>query len=38
MTIFVERRFELSDTQLIVRFGAPTKAVGGEFQCRYELD
>lgn len=38
MTIFVERRFELGDTQLIVRFGAPTKAVGGEFQCHYDLD
>lgn len=36
MTIFVERRFELSDTQLIARFGAPTEAVGGEFQCHYE--
>lgn len=38
MTIFVERRFELSDTQLIARFGAPTEAVGGEFQCHYTLE
>jgi hypothetical protein len=30
MTMFVERRFESSDTQLIPRFGAPTKAVAGD--------
>ena len=38
MTIFVERRFEMGDTDVVARFSTPTKATGGEFQCHYELD
>ena len=34
---FVERRFELEGNELIVRFFAPAKAPGGEFQCRYSI-
>ncbi|OWJ74810.1 DUF6968 family protein [Haematobacter genomosp. 1] len=36
-TPFVERRFELDGVQLIVRFFTPSKAPGGEFQCRYAI-
>ena len=32
---FVERKFELDDGDLIVRFFAPARATGGEFQCSY---
>lgn len=38
MAIFVERRFEMGDTDVVARFSTPTKATGGEFQCHYELD
>ena len=38
MAIFVERRFEMGDTDVVARFSAPTRATGGEFQCHYELD
>ena len=34
---FVERRFELDGGELVVRFYAPTKAPGGEFQCHYSI-
>lgn len=34
-TPFVERRFEFDDGELVVRFFAPAKAPGGEFQCHY---
>jgi hypothetical protein len=34
-TCFVERRFELDGGDLVVRFDAPFRAPGGEFQCRY---
>ncbi len=33
--IFAERRFEFMGGELVVRFFAPTKAPGGEFQCHY---
>lgn len=35
--LFVERRFELDDGELIVRFFAPSGPPGGEFQCRYVI-
>lgn len=38
MTIFVERRFEMGDSDVVARFSSPTKASGGEFQCHYELN
>lgn len=31
MAIFVERRFEMGDTDVVARFSTPTKATGGEF-------
>lgn len=36
-TPFVERRFELGDGALLVRFFTPSRAAGGEFQCRYAI-
>lgn len=35
--LFAERRFELDGDELVVRFHAPEKAPGGEFQCRYSI-
>lgn len=32
---YAERRFELDGGELVVRFFAPSRAPGGEFQCRY---
>ena len=34
---FVERSFDLDGGELAVRFYAPAKAVGGEFQCRWSV-
>ncbi len=34
---FLERKFELDGGGLAVRFYAPFKAPGGEFQCRYSV-
>ena len=34
---FVERRFELDGGKLVVCFFTPSKAPGGEFQCRYVI-
>jgi hypothetical protein len=34
---FVERRFELDDGTLVVRFFAPSQAPGGEFECHYAI-
>jgi hypothetical protein len=34
-TPFVERRFELDGSELVVCFFTSSKAAGGEFQCRY---
>ncbi|WP_203308894.1 MULTISPECIES: DUF6968 family protein [Sphingomonas] len=36
-TAFLERVFELDGGRLAVRFYAPFKAPGGEFQCRYSV-
>ncbi|MGI9375442.1 MAG: DUF6968 family protein [Tsuneonella suprasediminis] len=36
-TSFVERRFELDGGELAVCFFTPSKAPGGEFQCRYVI-
>ena len=36
-TPFVERRFELDGGELVVRFFTPSKASGGEIQCRYVI-
>lgn len=36
-TAFLEREFELDGGGLLVRFHAPFKAPGGEFQCRYSI-
>jgi len=38
MLIFVERRFELEEKEVIARFGRPEKAVSGEYQCQYKVD
>lgn len=34
---FLEREFELDGGVLLVRFYTPSKAPGGEFQCRYSI-
>jgi hypothetical protein len=34
---YAERRFELDGGELPVRFFVPSKASGGEFQCRYVI-
>ena len=34
---FVERRFDLNGGELVARFFKPTKAPGGEFQCRWSI-
>lgn len=34
---FVERRFGLDGNDLVVRFYAPARAPGGEFQCQYSI-
>lgn len=34
---FVERRFELDGSDLVVRFYVPAKELGGEFKCRYSI-
>ena len=36
-TPFVERSFELDGGDLVVRFDAPFRAPGGEFECRYSI-
>jgi hypothetical protein len=35
---FFAREFELDGGGLVVRFYTPTKAHGGEFQCRYSIE
>lgn len=35
--VFLEREFELDSGVLLVRFYTPSKAPGGEFQCRYAI-
>ena len=34
---FVERKFDLDGSELVVRFYLPAKAPGGEFQCRWSI-
>jgi hypothetical protein len=34
---FVKREFELDGGCLLVRFYSPSRAAGGEFQCRYSV-
>ncbi|MGQ9367616.1 DUF6968 family protein [Azospirillum sp. A39] len=35
--VFVERRFELGDGEVVARFAMPVLAPGGEYQCRWTI-
>ena len=35
--VFVERRFELADQEVVARFFKPMLAPGGEYQCRWQI-
>ena len=36
--LFVERRFDLGNHEVIARFYAPILAPGGEYQCRWRIE
>ena len=36
--LFVERRFDLGNHEVIARFYTPVLALGGEYQCRWRIE